>query len=139
MLGDCVNPGPGHVVQELPPPSYADENGRNWYNLTQVERIIRGAVTDATLKAWAAKGLTPWGLTLEVIKHPLLRTGHGKPRSDRQFRYLLSESSALLLRDLLPDQPRHIRSRLTSQEIADLETNTRHHPRVRHRSNSLSL
>jgi len=123
-------------MQELPPPSYTDENGKNWYNLTQVECIVGGAVTDNTLRVWAEKGITPWGLPLEAKKYPLLRTGHEKPRTDRQFRILLSETSALLLRDLLPDHPRHVTSRLTAQEIADLQTATRHHPRIRSRFGS---
>lgn len=104
-------------MQQLPTPLFIDEEGRRYHCVMDGARIVGpNLITQAGLRRYAVAGCHPdSGLDLCVIKRPLLRTGHSKPRSDRQFRLLVREDRLLALKELLHDHRRH-RTGLMSEE-----------------------
>lgn len=109
---------------------------KGYLTIAHASKIIGGAVTVSTLWTWAKKHCTPWGLALDVVhQRPAPdTTWHNKKAPRRKpgdFRMLLREEMAFVLRDLLQEHRRdpHRPSRLTNDELADLETATRHYRR----------
>src|ERR1043166_5357123 len=114
-------------------PFWIDGKTKPYYDVTKATEII-GRISNATLWAWLKQGCTTWGLTLDVVRHPLSRTSSEKPRSDRTFRLLIGEDDVHLLRDLLRDcrnQPQP-KSRLTKEELRDLRIATKRARRPPH-------
>jgi hypothetical protein len=103
---------------------YEDGSGKSWYDATSAVDCIR-TVTPTTVLSWARNGFTPWGMPLEVLRLPLLRTDRHRPRSTRQYRLLLSEESVLMLKILLQERDRRNSGRFTKGELASLERRTR--------------
>jgi hypothetical protein len=77
--------------------------GRRYLHIAAAARVI-GGVSDATLAKWAGKGVTPWGLNLEIYNpqgtrrfipedrtrymHQLLDAYHKARPRDRQHRHM---------------------------------------------------
>jgi hypothetical protein len=83
-----------------PPVGYLIGEHR-YFTVAEGARIIgHDLICEASLWRYAQAGHVPFGLDLRVIRQPLLRTSPHKPRSDRQYRFLVREDSLLLLRDV---------------------------------------
>ena len=78
--------------------------GKPYHHVRRAAQII-GMIAESTVWRWADTGHTPFGLDLDVVRQPLLRTGHEKPRSNRQFRLLISDASVQELKTILHDHP----------------------------------
>jgi hypothetical protein len=108
-------------MQQQPTPVYVDDDGHRYHSVADGARIIGPElISEGGLWNYAKAGRHPdSGLDLCVIKRPLLRTGHQKPRSARQFRFLVREDRILALKELLQDHRRH-RTGLMKDEDKEL-------------------
>ncbi|MGH9444123.1 MAG: hypothetical protein ACRD3O_00010 [Terriglobia bacterium] len=87
----------------MQPTPYIDEQtGERLYNPLQAARLIE-AVTQMTVRNWAKKGVTSFGLELHVRREPMThhRRSTQTPRSFRQTRLLLPEPEVLEIREHL--------------------------------------
>jgi len=110
-----MKPGPFIIETDSGPKRYCDVTG--------AAQTI--GIANSALSRWVSKGQTPWGLELDVVRQPLLRTSHSKPRSKRQFRLLLSEASVFALKELLEQEPIR-RGPISDRAFAHLRRASRH-------------
>lgn len=108
---------------------YVDpETGKRWLDPTAAERGPP-TVSHGTWKIWAERSRTPFGLPLETHRVPLSRTGDHKPRSDRQFRLVISEDSVNAVRaifdEVFGDKRAARAGNVTKKELHALEDATR--------------
>jgi hypothetical protein len=100
-----------------------DTGPKRYYDVTGAAKTI--GMSNSALWRWVREGATPWGLELDVVRQPLLRTSHSKPRSNRQVRLLLSEASVFALKELLEQEPIR-RGPLSDRAFSHLRHASRH-------------
>ena len=101
--GPCPYLGmePIRKTDDGPPIGYVIGPHR-YFTVAEGVRIVGTELTcKATLWNSAKAGYDrSTGIRLGVIRVPLLRTAHGRPESNKQYRFLLREDRLLLLRDV---------------------------------------
>lgn len=91
-----------------------------YFTVAEGARIIgHDLICEATLWNYAA-GKHACGLDLAVIRHPLLRTSPNKPRTNKQFRFLLREDRLQLLRELLQKYRTHRTGLMSDEALANM-------------------
>jgi hypothetical protein len=120
--------------------TYIDEEGNRYHSVAAGTRLIgKELITERTLWAYAKAGRHPCGLDLGVIKHPLLRTSPSKPRTDKEFRFLLREDRLELLRDLLQEYRTHRRGPMTDSDFAGMREEAARRVRRSRSASAISL
>ncbi len=96
-------------------------DSHRYFTVAEATRIVGSdRISEGTMWDYAKLGFDPSsGLDLGVIRFPLLRTSPNKPRSDRQYRYLLREDRLLILRDVLQECKPH-RGKPSQATLADM-------------------
>lgn len=88
----------------MQPTPYIDEQtGQRFYNVRQAAQIVEG-VSAATMWLWAKKGVTSFGLELDVEQEPVIHHrpwGKTKAKQFRQSRMLIPEEKVLAMREIL--------------------------------------
>jgi len=81
-------------------------DGKPYLHIARAAQIIgREVISEATLSTYAEQGHTPFGLDLDVVRQPLLKTNlrSRKGSNHREVRLLIPEAKVLALRELLHD------------------------------------
>lgn len=115
---------------ELKP--YIDEQtGERFYNVRQAAHIV-GAVCEATLWHWAAKGITSFGFELAVQREPMThhRRSTQTPRSFRQYRMLIPETTVFALKEILDAAGKKEPGPWSRGELATMEAVARRRNRL---------
>jgi len=115
----------------MQPKPYIDEQtGQRFYNVEQATQIVQG-VSQGTMWNWAKKGVTSFGLELDVREEPLIHDPRGyrhNARTHKETRMLIPEQKVLALREILQsvgrDRPSHA---VTDCERDALRVATRKH------------
>ena len=79
-------------------------SGKRYFHIRAAAQMIgKDLISVGTLSVWAHKGETPFGMFLDVLRQPLMKTGveNHLARSHRDVRLLLNEETILALKSLL--------------------------------------
>ena len=101
-----------------PPVGYVIDGQRYLTVAEGTRHVGHDLICEATLWNYAKAGQHPCGLALEVVRVPLMRTSPNKPRTDKQFRYLLREDRLDILKSLLQEYRTHRTGQLSDEEFA---------------------
>jgi len=103
-----------------PPVGYVIDQHR-YFTVAEATRVVGPErISEAMMWNYAKAGHDPSsGLDLGVIRYPMLRTSSHKPRSDRQYRFLLREDRLLMLREILQECKPH-RGKPSEATLADM-------------------
>jgi hypothetical protein len=99
-------------------------DGKPYHHVARATQIIGPElISEATLSTYADKGRTPFGLDLDVVRQPLLKTGHRNKRSSnhREVRLLIPEAKVLALKELLHDHRRNRYGPIPARDFDELK------------------
>jgi hypothetical protein len=95
--------GFGGGMKLVAPSTYIDDDGVLYFSVNRASRMIPG-LSQKTLWAWAAKGVTSFGFQLDIKQQPMVHDPRGykqAPRIRRQARMLVSEHQIAELTEIL--------------------------------------
>jgi hypothetical protein len=93
--------GFGLGMKLIAPYTYVDDDGNRYYNVRQATKLIKG-VSEGTLWLWAAKGVTSFGVELNVKREPMLHRPDGRRnvKSRREERMLIPENAVQAIQEV---------------------------------------
>lgn len=101
-------------------------NGARYFPMERAAELV-DAVTPVTLARWCVKGITPFGMTLRIVRTPYPKHSAIPSRRPREFRIMLHEGDVKTLNTLLHDFP--IRpGPISRKALEDLQRASRLHP-----------
>jgi len=122
-----------------PPVGYVI-GAHRYFTVAEAARIVGpDCISEGTMCRYAKAGHDPSsGLDLAVIRYPMLRTSSNKPRSDKEYRFLLREDRLLMLREILQECKMH-RGKPSEATVADMRDAAARHLRSTRPPAALSL